>query len=297
MENYQLPQSNIYAQSAMQQPIQPVAPQAVTQPAAPSGSPTASAVNIIIQNPTANPAPAYPSYPANYYMQQPIYNMAPNNAYPQAAPVAQPVPQAAAPVSAAPIEKEVVKPEETEEKKTGKTKNVVQLTDDYIKSLENYLRDPKKDVRVMAAKELSKRFTEDDSRKNDAALNSLLNLVIQDKAVEIRSLGLALLSGRLAQGDETTVKILKEMQNSKEAYGQDALSATDALLKMSGEIVKIPDNSPDKPELTDDQKKAKAEKKAEERKKTEEAKQAEEAKAEAAKQAEEAKKAEAAAKK
>lgn len=253
MDNYQVPQSNIYAPSAMQQPIQPVAPQAVSQPVQPAAtqgaSPTASAVNIIIQNPTANPAPAYPAYPANYYMQQPVYNMMPNNAYPQAAPAPQAAAPVVAPVAAAPMEKEAEKTEEkSDEKKPAKTKNVVQLTDDYIKTLENYLRNPNKDIRMMGAKELSKRFTEDDSRKNDKALNSLLNLVLQDKASDVRLLGLAMANGGLAQGDETTVQILQNMQNSQSAFGQDALTATDALLKMSGTTVKIPDNSPDKPE-------------------------------------------------
>lgn len=243
MDNYQVPQSNIYAQSAMQQPIQPVAQQTVSQPAVQpattqGASPTASAVNIVIQNPTVNPAPAYPP---NYYMQQPVYNMLPNNAYPQAVPAQQP----SVPVAAAPIEKEEAK---TEEKKTGKTKNVVQLTDDYIKTLENYLRNPNKDIRMMGAKELSKRFTEDDSRRDDKALNSLLNLVLQDKSTGIRAMGLAIANGGLAQGDEQTVQILQNMQNSQSAFGQDALTASEALLKMSGTTVKIPDNSPDKPE-------------------------------------------------
>lgn len=260
MENYQVPQSNMYAQQAMQSPIQPVAQQPASQPiqsAAPqSGSPSASAVNIVIQNPTANPAPAYPAYPSNYYMQQPVYNMLPNNAYSQAAP-AQPVAPApaAAPVAAAPIENEEVKTEEKDaEKKSSKTKNVVQLTDDYIKTLENYLRNPNKDIRIMGAKELSKRFTEDDTRKTDKALNSLLNLVLQDKSTAVRSLGLAMATGGLAQGDDQTVQILQNMQSSQSAYGQDALLASEALLKMSGSTVKIPDNSPDKPEKKSEEK-------------------------------------------
>lgn len=237
MDNVQIPQQNTY--------VQPVAQQPVTQPvqatAPQSGMPTASAVNIVIQNPTANAAPTYPCYPANYYTQQPSYNMIPNNAYPQAATVTQP----AEPAAAAPIE-EAKKEEKTEEKKPAKTKNVVQLTDDYIKTLENYLRNPNKDIRMMGAKELSKRFEEDESRRDDKALNALLNLVLQDQSSGIRMMGLALANSGLAQGDETTVKLLQDMQKSQSAYGQDALTASEALLKMSGTTVKIPDNSPDK---------------------------------------------------
>ena len=240
MDNYQIPQNPVYNQPVTQ-------PITQSTPANQSGNPSASAVNIIIQNPTANPAPSFPSYPSNYYMQQPVYNMLPNNAYPQATPAVQ-TPAPAAPVAAAPIEKEETSPAKTEEKKSDKTKKVVQLTDDYIKSLENYLRTPNKDVRLMAAKELSKRFSEDDSRRGDKALNSLLNLVLQDKASDVRALGLAIANAGLAQGDETTATILKNMQSSDSGYGQDALMATNALLKMAGNIVEIPDNSPDKKE-------------------------------------------------
>ncbi len=236
MDNYQIPQSSVYNQPVTQP---------ITQSATPgqSGVPTASGVNIIIQNPTANAAPNYPCYPANYYMQQPIYNMPPQNAYPPATPVAPQAPTV--PVAAAPIEKEETK---TEEKKSDKTKDVVQLTDEYIKTLENYLRNPNKDIRMMGAKELSKRFAEDKTRRNDRALNALLNLVLQDKATDVRALGLAISTGGLAQGDENTVKILQNMQASDKGYGQDALLASDALLKMSGTTVKIPDDSPDKSE-------------------------------------------------
>ncbi len=246
MENYQIPQAPTYSQPVTQPITQSAqAPQ--------SAMPSASAVNIVIQNPSASPmgpAPSYPCYPSNYYMQQPVYNMVPNNAYPAAAPVAAPAvqPETSVPVAAAPIDKQETKTEEKTEKKSDKTKNVVQLTDEYIKTLENYLRNPSKDIRIMGAKELSKRFSEDDSRKNDRALNSLLNLVLQDKAGDVRFLGLAIVNGGLAQGDETTAKILQNMQSSQSVYGQDALVASEALLKMAGNVVKVPDNSPDKPE-------------------------------------------------
>lgn len=261
MENYQVQQPQIYPQQAQQQPVaqQNYVQQPITNAApAQTAGPSASGVNIIIHNPTANPAPNYlpTAYPSNYYLQQPVYNMYPNNGYPQAqpatqatapvaaAPVSEPEPQAAAPVSKDDASK-------TEEKKNGKTKNVVQLTDEYIKTLENYLRNPNKEIRMMGAKELSKRFTEDDSRKGDKALNALLNLVLQDKSSDVRFLGLAIVNGGLAQGDSTTINILQNMQNSQTSYGQDALTATEALLKMSGNTIKVPDNSPDKPEKSE----------------------------------------------
>lgn len=252
-------QPQIYPQQGAQTVYQPQAvaaqPQvAQSQPVSnQSAMPSASAVNIVIQNPTANPPSCYPS---NYYTQPPIYNVGPINPYATntvnnnaAAPVANTNNDSdVKTLAAAPIEKPKESTEEETKTKNKKTKEVVQLTDDYIKTLENYLRNPNKDVRLMGAKELSKRFSEDDSRRDDKALNSLLDLVLQDKAQEIRFLGLAMVNGGLAQGDETTVQLLKGMQNSSSVYGQDSLTAADALLKMSGTKIKIPDNSPDKPE-------------------------------------------------
>ncbi len=240
MDNYNVTQPQVYTP-------QPQTTAHTTQQA----SPTAAGVNIIIQNPTVNPANSMPCYPSNYYTQSPIYNVAPPNAYQQTT-AATPVTQEQQPVPAAPVKKDE---EKTEEKKNEKTKEVVKLTDDYIKTLENYLRSSDRTVRQMGAKELVKRFEEDDSRKNDAALNSLLNLALQDPAGEIRLMALSVLGGGKAQGDDKTVQLLKTMQNSKDTYGQDALSATEALLAMSGEKVKIPDNSPDKPKKSDDESK------------------------------------------
>lgn len=258
MDNYQVSQAQPYPQQ-VQTAYQPQAAQ--TQ----SAVPTTSGVNIIIQNPTASPNaggyqnPIMPCYPSNYYTQQPVYNMGGNTSYStqtinpvqnqttnnsstQAAPVT-PAPAPEKVEEAAPVEKK-----EEKKEKSDKTKEVVQLTDDYIKTLENYLRNSNKEVRIMGAKELSKRFEEDKSRKNDRALNSLLNLTLQDKSQAIRSIGLAITSGGLAQGDSKTVELLKGMQSSSNSHGQDALIAAESLLKMSGEKVKIPDDSPAKKE-------------------------------------------------
>ena len=83
-------------------------------------------------------------------------------------------------------------PKETTKQEKRK---IVQLTDDYIKTLENYLNSQDKEVRLMGAKEVVARLMEDESRKDDKALNAL--------------------SG----------------------YGQDALLASNILLKMAGKTV------------------------------------------------------------
>ena len=228
------------------QPYQGVTPYVPQQAGAqPAQSPGAAGVNIIIQNPMATTSPintGYPqAYPSNYYLPQPgvVNNNSPtfvnNNGVPQGTD-APSTSVAAAPVNDA---------AKTDDKKK-KTKDVVRLTDDYIRTLENYLRNPDKEIRTMGIKELQKRFSEDETRKNDAALNSLLNLALQDPADEIRAFGLAILNAGTASGDNNSVTLLKQMQNSDKAYGQDALAASQALLKISGKTVKVPDDSPDK---------------------------------------------------
>lgn len=129
-----------------------------------------------------------------------------------------------------------VKEEAKSDKKTEKRK-VVELTDEYIKNLENYLNSQDAEVRMMGAKEVVARLQEDDSRKDDPALNALVNKMLQDPSQQVRFLALAMLDSRTATGDEFTVNVLKNMQNSPAGYGQDAMQAANILLKMSGKTV------------------------------------------------------------
>ncbi|MFI3300785.1 MAG: hypothetical protein R3Y28_05125 [Candidatus Gastranaerophilales bacterium] len=122
------------------------------------------------------------------------------------------------------------------EKQTEK-RTIVQLTDEYIKNLENYLDSQDKEIRQMGAKEVLARLEEDKSRKDDLALNALVNKIIQDPYTPIRVIGLSALDSRLVTGDDFTISLLKNMQQQKNAYGQDSLSASDILLKMSGQTI------------------------------------------------------------
>lgn len=124
----------------------------------------------------------------------------------------------------------------TSDKKTEK-REIVQLTDDYIKNLENYLNSQDKEVRMMGAKEVIARLEEDHSRKDDKALNALVNKMLQDPYTPVRILALSALDSRVVTGDDFTVGVLKQMQNSQGGYGQDAMQATNVLLKMSGQKV------------------------------------------------------------
>ena len=124
----------------------------------------------------------------------------------------------------------------TTNKKTEK-REVVQLTDDYIRNLENYLNSQDKEVRLMGAKEVIARLEEDHSRKDDKALNALVNKMLQDPSTPVKILALSALDAGVVSGDDYTVGLLKQMQNSTSGYGQDAMQATNILLKMSGKKV------------------------------------------------------------
>lgn len=232
-QSYMPPQQP--AQPQVQQMAQAQPPQQVQAPqyqTAPMGQPQQgqnvqvpnySGVNIQIFNPSVNPpggtAPVYnvnaPNYgqnsgcyPPNYYTN----NYAPNGVNGNASTT------------------------NTDGKKTEK-REIVQLTDDYIRNLENYLNSQDKEVRMMGAKEVLARLEEDHSRKDDKALNALINKMLQDPSTPIRVMALSALDSRIVTGDDFTVNVLKQIQNSDTGYGQDAMQATNVLLKMSGQKV------------------------------------------------------------
>lgn len=193
--------------------------------------PNYSGVNIQIFNPSvAAPGAALPDstvhaptfstnpYPANYYMQNMAQPIQPAQAIPPA------------------------------DKKKEK-REIVQLTDNYIKNLEMYLNNQKKDVRLMGAKEVIARLQEDESRKDDPALNALVNKMLQDPYQPIKFLAMAALESHAASGNSTTVGLLGGVQqltpakglnsiNRKNAFNnEDSLKASKVLLKMSGPTV------------------------------------------------------------
>lgn len=197
--------------------------------------PNTNGVNIVIYNPSVNPNganfnntynttnnPAQPgqAYPQNYYLRE----------------------MAAQPIGASGLNAAENKTEEKEKPQ----KDIVQLTDEYVKTLENYLRNANPDIKLMGAKELMKRFREDDSRKNDVALTNLLNLTLQSKYSPVRMIGMAIVSNGWASGDILTQQLLAAIQQTDGAFGLDALDAAEASLKSAGKTVKVPDNSPPK---------------------------------------------------
>ena len=140
------------------------------------------------------------------------------------------------------------------DEKNSKQKRVVALTDEYIKSLENYLNNPNDEIRLMASKDVLKRLDEDKTRYDDAALNALLNKMLQDPSKVIRVAALSAFASQLASGNDYTVQLLHNIQANPNADKEDVLQAADILLKMSGgtEIKNIP--NPEVKENNNDEK-------------------------------------------
>lgn len=122
--------------------------------------------------------------------------------------------------------------EKKQEKNTIK-KEVTILTNEYIMSIENFLNNPNKDVRRKGAKQVINRLGEDRSRKNDAALNALLNKMLQDPDKGVRTLALSAFASGLATGNEYSVQLLKRMEANPQLYPEDMDLVMDSLLMMS----------------------------------------------------------------
>ena len=181
--------------------------------------------NIYNNNATAQaPSPAN-AYDKSYYTM-PHLNM----------------PNPSVPVAASTLNNAAGKTEEKHKK------DIVLLTDDYIKTLENYIRNDNPDIKLMGAKELMNRFREDESRKNDPALTALLNLLLQSKYSNVKAVAMAILENGWAQGDGLTQRLLANIQQSNSGYGLDAIDAANAALKTAGQTVKVDDPNPPKKE-------------------------------------------------
>ena len=177
-----------------------------------------SGVNIHIYNPSAIGGPTSNSTAnANY--------ASPNGAQPW---MAYDPKQAASSNSSA-IANTSLNSEKTDDSK--KKKQIVELTDDYIKTLESYLKSADADIRKSGIVDLINRFEEDSSRYDDPALTALLNIALQDPNANNRLLAMSPIAGENAHGDKNTINLLKSLQKSDKLYGQEAKMANESLLK------------------------------------------------------------------
>lgn len=126
--------------------------------------------------------------------------------------------------------------EEKELEKNSKKTKIIALTNEYIMSLENYLNNPNTDIRLMAAKEVLTRLDEDRNRYDDAALNALLNKMLQDPSKLIRIAAMSAFSSELASGNEYTVQLLNQIQQNPESDPEDVLEASQILLKRAATV-------------------------------------------------------------
>ena len=130
-------------------------------------------------------------------------------------------------------------PEKAEDKKADeksketKKHDPVPLSDDLIKTYENYLNNNNPKLRLNGIKEVLNRLKEDDSRKDNPALISLVNKALQDPKESVRVVALAALDAGYTYGDDYTVQLLKKMQESTAAYNEDAVTASQVLLKLA----------------------------------------------------------------
>ena len=106
-------------------------------------------------------------------------------------------------------------------------------------SLENYLNNPNSDIRLMASKEVLTRFDEDKTRFDDAALNALLNKMLQDPDKGVRVLAISAFSSGIAKGNDLTVQLLKYMEANPQLYPDDVEAVSMALLKMAADTETI----------------------------------------------------------
>lgn len=133
------------------------------------------------------------------------------------------------------LKKEAVSDTKTEKKDDKKKKPKVPLTDEYLKTLENYMNNNSAKIRLMGIQEVLERFKEDEKRKSDPALTALLNKALKDQYNSVRFLALTAIELGYAKGNDETISILQQIQNMKENYGDDALLASKALLRIAGE--------------------------------------------------------------
>ena len=124
-----------------------------------------------------------------------------------------------------------------------KQREIVVLTDNYIKNLENYLRSNNAELRKNAVKEVLMRFKEDKSRMHNPSLTALLNIALQDPNSVVRGVAMTAIEACYAKGNPQTEQLLRGLQTQKTNYASDAIQASDGLLQMSKTKALVPDNS------------------------------------------------------
>lgn len=126
------------------------------------------------------------------------------------------------------------KTENNKDSKDKEPKTITPLTDDYVKSLENYLNNDNPKIRLIAAKDVMERFKEDENRKDNQSLIPLLNKTLRDPNAAVRFLALTTLQLGYCVGNDETIQILKEIQaTNQDKLSEDSILASEILLKLA----------------------------------------------------------------
>ncbi len=204
----------------------------------------ASGVNIIINNPagyTQGGASAMPYYP--YYQTPQIINNIPQQAPPTVNNNFD------APQS--PIANTSIAGEDNAKKAAGKTKRITDIDDNYIKTLESYLKSNEKEQRRQGITQLIKLCEEATDRYDNPALIALANIALQDPDRANRILAMTPLASGTLNGDDNTRQLLTKLASaSPDEIGttsvlrqQEAEIANEALLSIARKTQEVPDYS------------------------------------------------------
>ena len=125
----------------------------------------------------------------------------------------------------------------------NKTKQITELSENYVKTLEAYLNSDDKELRTMAAKEVIERMKEDKSRKNNEVLIALNNKMLKDPSQPIRFMAMGAIEAHYISGNQETVDTLNKLQNKRKSQNpmtsEDAINASSALVQLTKTMKEI----------------------------------------------------------
>ena len=195
----------------------------------------ASGVNIIINNPSGYSAGGVSSVPYPYPYPVNVQQPAANN-------------PGQTTIANTPISDD----NSSTQKYNGKTKRITEITDDYIKNLESYLRSDSKEARRMGITQIIKLCEESTDRYDNPAIIALINIALQDPDRSNRIYAMTPLTVGTLNGDDNTIKLLESLatlnKDDPEASTnfkrqQEAEMANEALLAISRKTMEVPDYS------------------------------------------------------
>lgn len=130
--------------------------------------------------------------------------------------------------------KEFIQEEKIEQKnEINEPEENIKLENVYLKNLRERLLNTNEEVRITAIKEIMTKFKEEKALKKNKELISLLNMAIDDKSHIVRFYAIATVASGYTKGDNLTRKKLDFMQYQNTSYNEDAILASEALIKIA----------------------------------------------------------------